>query len=70
MCLLLSKADDLSPYDHSVELVKALEGLGMPYKCYAYERLSHYFATTADYATTLRMFQDLLDCPGRFLKGW
>ncbi len=46
-----------------------LERRGMPHQFYAYEGLTHYFATTADSATTQRMFQDALDCLGGYLAG-
>lgn len=67
LCLLHGMADELSPFSQSVELAGELERRGMPYEFYGYEGLSHYFATTADNATTQQMFQDSLDCLGRQL---
>jgi hypothetical protein len=48
-----------------VQLAEELECRGAPYEFYSYEGLSHY-STSADNATTQRMFQDSLAC----LRGW
>ena len=69
LCLLHGMADELSPYEQSVELAEALEQLDKPYEFYGYEGLSHYFATTADAATTQQMFRDSVDCLRGFLPG-
>ena len=67
LCLLHGKADELSPFTQSEQLAEVLEERGLPHQFYGYEGLSHYFATTADAATTQHMFQDSLDCLRRFL---
>jgi dipeptidyl aminopeptidase/acylaminoacyl peptidase len=59
----------LVPFSQSLQLAKELERRGHPHEFYAYEGLSHYFATTADDATTQQMFQDSLDCLRRWLEG-
>jgi hypothetical protein len=69
LCLLHGNVDELSPFSQSVELAETLEERGMPYEFYGYEGLSHYFASTADAATTQQMFQDSLDCLRRALKS-
>jgi dipeptidyl aminopeptidase/acylaminoacyl peptidase len=69
VCLLHGKDDELSPFSQSVELAEELQRRGYPYEFYAYEGLSHYFSTSADNATTQRMFQDSLDCLRRRLGG-
>ena len=69
VCLLHGVDDELSPFSQSVELAEELERHGMPYEFYAYEGLSHYFSTSADNATTQRMFQDSLGCLRAFLEG-
>jgi hypothetical protein len=40
----------------------------MPYEFYGYDGLSHYFAQTADDATTQQMFQDSVDCLWKWLE--
>ena len=69
LCLLHGNADELSPFSQSVELAEELARRGMPYEVYGYEGLSHYFAQTADDATTQQMFQDSVDCLRRALEG-
>jgi hypothetical protein len=69
LCLLHGKADELSPFSQSVELAEELERRGMPYEFFGYEGLSHYFAKTADDATTQQMFQDSVDCLRRWLES-
>jgi len=68
-CLLHGIDDELVPFSQGVQLAEELERRGMPHQFYAYEGLSHYFATTADSATTQRMFQDALDCLRGYLAG-
>ena len=67
VCLLHGVDDELSPFSQSVELAEELERHGMPYEFHSYEGLSHYFSTSADNATTQKMFQDSLDCLRRWL---
>jgi acetyl esterase/lipase len=69
LCLLHGNADELSPFSQTVELAKELEAQGMSYEFYGYEGLSHYFAQTADDATTQQMFEDSLGCLHEFLPG-
>jgi dipeptidyl aminopeptidase/acylaminoacyl peptidase len=69
LCVLHGNADELSPFSQSVELAEELERRGMPYDFFGYEGLSHYFATTADAATTQQMFQDSVDCLRRWLES-
>jgi acetyl esterase/lipase len=74
LCLLHGNADELSPFSQSVELAEELKRRGMPgdgiaYEFYGYDGLSHYFAQTADDATTQQMFQDSLDCLQRALES-
>jgi fermentation-respiration switch protein FrsA (DUF1100 family) len=66
-CLLHGRDDELVPFSQSVQLAEALERQGMPYEFYSYEGLKHYFSTSADDATTRQMWQDSLDCLGRWL---
>jgi hypothetical protein len=66
-CLLHGIADELVPFSQGVQLDKEMERRGMPHQFYAYEGLTHYFATTADAATTQQMFQDALDCLWEYL---
>ena len=68
LCVLHGNADELSPFSQSVELAEELERRGMPYEFYGYDGLSHYFAQTADDATTQQMFQDSVDCLRRWLE--
>ena len=65
-CLLHGIADELVPFSQGVQLAEEMERRAMPHQFYAYEGLTHYFATTADSATTQQMFQDALDC----LRGY
>jgi dipeptidyl aminopeptidase/acylaminoacyl peptidase len=67
VCLLHGVDDELSPFSQSVQLAEELERHGMPYEFHSYEGLSHYFSTSADNATTQKMFQDSLDCLRRWL---
>ena len=69
LCVLHGNADELSPFSQSVELAEELERRGMPYEFYGYDGLSHYFAQTADDATTQQMFQDSVDCLRRWLES-
>ena len=69
LCVLHGDADELSPFSQSVELAEELERRGMPYEFYGYDGLSHYFAQTADDATTQQMFQDSVDCLRRWLES-
>jgi dipeptidyl aminopeptidase/acylaminoacyl peptidase len=69
LCLLHGNADELSPFSQTVELAEVLERRGHPYEFYGYDGLSHYFAQTADDATTQQMFQDSSDCLQRALEG-
>ncbi|MFC2037771.1 hypothetical protein ACFLYD_07395, partial [Chloroflexota bacterium] len=59
--------DELVPFSQGVQLAGELERQRHPYEFYDYEGLTHYFATTADAATTQQMFQDSLDCLRRSL---
>ena len=68
-CLLHGIADELVPFSQGVQLDEEMERRGMPHQFYAYEGLTHYFATTADAATTQQMFQDALDCLWEFMPG-
>jgi acetyl esterase/lipase len=75
LCVLHGNADELSPFSQSVELAEELERRGMPYEFYGYDGLSHYFAQTADDATTCnwrsvawQMFQDSVDCLWEWLE--
>ena len=68
-CLLHGIDDELVPFSQGVQLAEELERRGMPHQFYAYEGLTHYFATTADSATTQQMFQDALDCLRGYLAG-
>lgn len=67
VCLLHGKEDELSPFSQSVALDRALSQQGIPHQFYAYEGLSHYFSTSADNATTQRMFQDSVACLHQWL---
>jgi hypothetical protein len=69
LCLLHGVDDELVPYNQSVMLDQELTRLGMPHEFYSYEGLKHYFSTSADDATTQRMFQDSLDCLRRGLNS-
>jgi acetyl esterase/lipase len=74
LCLLHGNADELSSFSQTVELAEELERRGMPgdgiaFEFYGYDGLSHYFAQTADDATTQQMFQDSLVCLQGFLEG-
>ncbi len=69
VCLLHGKEDELSPFSQSVKLADEMARQGIPHEFHAYEGLSHYFSTSADSATTQQMFQDSLDCLGRWLEG-
>jgi hypothetical protein len=56
-----------------VELAEELErrgmqGDGIAFEFYGYDGLSHYFAQTADHATTQQMFQDSVDCLWKWLE--
>jgi len=66
-CLLHGIADELVPFSQGVQLADEMERRGMPHQFYAYEGLTHYFATTADAATTRQMFQDALRCLWDFM---
>ena len=73
LCVLHGDADDLSPFSQSVELAEELErrgmqGDGIAYEFYGYDGLSHYFAQTADDATTQQMFRDSVDCLWKWLE--
>jgi dienelactone hydrolase len=68
-CLLHGTDDELVPFSQGVQLAAELERRGMPHQFYAYEGLTHYFATTADSATTQQMFQDALACLRDYLSG-
>jgi len=68
-CLLHGIADELVPFSQGVQLSEEMERRGMPHQFYAYEGLTHYFATTADSATTQRMFEDALGCLREYLAG-
>ena len=68
-CLLHGIDDELVPFSQGVQLSEELERREMPHRFYAYEGLTHYIATTADSATTQRMFQDALDCLRGYLAG-
>ena len=69
LCLLHGKDDELVPFNQSVMLDQELTRRQMPHEFYSYEGLKHYFSTSADNATTLRMFQDSLDCLRRSLAA-
>jgi hypothetical protein len=69
-CLLHGIADELVPFSQGVQLAEEMERQGMPHQFYAYKGLTHYFATTADSATTQQMFQDALDCLWGYLAGY
>jgi hypothetical protein len=68
-CLLHGIADELVPFSQGVQLAEEMERRGMPHQFYSYEGLTHYFATTADAATTQQMFQDALNCLWEYLPG-
>ncbi len=67
VCLLHGRDDELVPFEQSVLLDAELTRLDHPHEFYAYNGLKHYFATSADSATTQQMFQDSLDCLARAL---
>ena len=67
LCLLHGKEDELVPFNQGILLDQELTRRGMPHEFHAYEGLSHYFSTSADSATTQRMFQDSLDLPAPVL---
>jgi acetyl esterase/lipase len=81
LCVLHGNADELSPFSQSVELAEELKrrrmpGDGIAFEFYGYDGLSHYFAQTADDATTCncrsvawQMFQDSVDCLRRWLES-
>ena len=68
-CLLHGIADELVPFSQGVQLDEEMTRRGMPHQFYAYEGLTHYFATTADAATTQQMFQDALRCLRDFMPA-
>jgi len=45
-----------------------MPGDGVAFEFFGYDGLSHYFATTADAATTQQMFRDSVDCLRRRLE--
>jgi len=69
LCLLHGKEDELVPFNQGILLDQELTGWRMPHEFHAYEGLKHYFFTSADSATTQRVFEDSLDCLGRWLEG-
>ena len=60
--------DELVPFEQSVQLAEEPTRRGHPHEFYAYDGPKHYFSTSADNATTQRMFQDSLDCLRRWLE--
>jgi len=68
LCILHGVDDELVPYNQSTILAEALERRGMLHEFYSYAGLKHYFSTSADDATTQRMFRDSLGCLRRSLE--
>ena len=69
VCILHGIDDELAPFSQSVRLAEELERHDHLHEVYPYRILSHCFSTSADNATTQRMFQDSLDCLRRALDG-